>query len=1004
VRRLLQRALAANRPMSPAFFRVVLAAGLALAVIAPHAALAQVTAIWYQAVQPNQLVGDIQPHLVQASDTVFFNVSTSATAFSMNAGSPATLFGLSMAGAKDVLRVGSFEGAPPPYYTPGPVLNFQPGNGFCGGFWSRFWIREVVPAGDGTLARFAADFEVDCQGGGTTYGEVRYNSYVPLSANQPGGWTTPDVFTLRTAGPVPAGVQGFSNTAYIYGINAPAPISIANGEYSINGGPFTSGPGTINNHDSIALRAIAQPGVPFTDATVNIGELSTSFRVLTYAPGDAFTAYSVYNIDAGSSTMEAWDAAARMGGFGYPNTLRVAWGTDASTYVDMDFEPGQSRILAPGVYELTSSTSYSSTAPLMSLDYRNMVCYGPGRFVILDYAADADGNLLRLAIDFEHRGCYGGSTFGEIRYNTTVPLSRFKPRDAAPDDFTLLAQNPMKSGDLALSNTISVMGTTQAQPISIAGGEYSVNGGAYTSAAGIAQPHDHITVRAHAPAADGATASATLAIGAVSRDFSLTSYAPGTTLSGLYLSTLGFMLAPMNVVRAQYGSIVVSPLVGDDLTVYIGSNLVVGQVYNIGSVSHPGTNCTGGTSRMYVRDAAYDVSGVATRFAGDFEWDCYGGPPLYAQVRFNSTVPFSELLDTTWRTDASVPRRIDLNGDGKSDYIIRQPNGSYTAVLMDGATTLSSAALTAVGGDLTILQVGDFDGDGKTDLIVENPDTSVEVWLMDGTSVKASATLMPAGRGWVVSHTGDFNGDGKTDLVWTNVLDGSVGVWLMDGISTLQRATMLVPHSGFSPIGVGDFDHDGKSDILWRNRDGTTSIWLMDGLTIREKGPVMSANTTWRAVKLGDFDGDGYTDILWQNLVDGSVSMWLMHGRTIREKGNVMPAGGWSPLLVGNFDADGNSDIVWRNTDGSLGLWLMNGRTVAQRKSLAGAGSKYLPLMLTDTDGNGLNEIVYEDVTNIFSGAAQWIVNGTTITGGAGVPTTASTLGFTLFDGHDYKH
>jgi len=26
-----------------------------------------------------------------------------------------------------------------------------------------------------------------------------------------------------------------------------------------------------------------------------------------------------------------------MGGFGYPSTLRVAWGTDASTYVDMDF-------------------------------------------------------------------------------------------------------------------------------------------------------------------------------------------------------------------------------------------------------------------------------------------------------------------------------------------------------------------------------------------------------------------------------------------------------------------------------------------------------------------------------------------------------------------------------------------------------------------------------------------------------------------------------------------
>ena len=976
---------------------------LALGLVAQ--AQAQVTAIWYQAVQPNSLVPDTLPHLVQASSSVFFNVTSSMTSIGMDEGSTPLHFGFSTQGG--ALAEGSFEGALPPYYDSGPTIYFSPKNGNCGGYFSRFWVREVGPAGNGTLARFAMDFEIDCQGGGgTVYGEVRYNSAVPLSTSLPAGWTTPDAITFRTAGPLAAGLQGLSNTAYIYGINTAAPISIANGEYSINGRPFTSIPGTINNHDSVAVRAIAQPGVASTDAALTIGGLVTPFRVLTYAPGEAFTAYSIYNVDGSSSTTEAWDLAAGLGGFGYPSTLRVAWGNTLDTAVDLNFEAAQSAILAPGVYESSSSTSYGAAAPTLTMDYHNTVCDGPGRFVILDYAFDSDGTLLRLAVDFEHASCYMAKpVFGEIRYNTTVPLARMKPQGSPPDDFRLIAQNPMPAGTLAGSNTISVMGTTESVPISIAGGEYSVNGGTFTSASGMVQPHDRIAVRARAPSAYGATAAATLDLGGVSRDFSLTTYAPGTALSGLYLGTLGFMLAPTNLVRAQYGEIIVSPLAGDDLTVYIGSNLVVGQVYNnIASVSHPGTNCTGGTSRLYVRDAAYDVSGVATRFAGDFEWDCYGGPPLFGQVRFNSTVPFSELLDTTWRTDASGQRPIDLNGDGKTDYIIRQPTGAYTAVLMDGSTTLSSAALGAAGGDLTILQTGDFDGDGKTDLIVENPDTSVEVWLMDGTSVKASATLMPAGRGWVVSHIGDFNGDGKTDLVWTNVLDGSVGVWLMDGIAQLQRATMLVPHSGYSPIGVGDFDHDGKSDILWRNVDGTTSIWLMDGLTIREKGPIMAANTTWRAVKLGDFDGDGYTDILWQNLVDGSVSMWLMNGRTIREKGNVMPAGGWSPLLVGNFDADGKNDILWRNTDGSLGLWLMSGRTVVARKSIASPGSKYLPLMLSDTDGNGLNEIVYVDTSNIFSGAAQWILNGTTITGGAGVPTTASSLGFQLFNGHDYKH
>ncbi len=71
----------------------------------------------------------------------------------------------------------------------------------------------------------------------------------------------------------------------ITGINAPAPISVSGGSYSINGGGFTAAPGFITNLQTVALRTTSSGftnGSGSATVTLNIGGVIGSFTVTTY--------------------------------------------------------------------------------------------------------------------------------------------------------------------------------------------------------------------------------------------------------------------------------------------------------------------------------------------------------------------------------------------------------------------------------------------------------------------------------------------------------------------------------------------------------------------------------------------------------------------------------------------------------------------------------------------------------------------------------------------------
>ena len=105
-----------------------------------------------------------------------------------------------------------------------------------------------------------------------------------------------------------------------------------------------------------------------------------------------------------------------------------------------------------------------------------------------------------------------------------------------PDPFAFLAVTDAALSALVVSNPITVTGIEIGVPITVSGGEYNLNGGAFTSAPGTANPNDVVRVRQTASALAATTTTAVLSIGSGSAarvsSFAVTTAGSGTTGGG----------------------------------------------------------------------------------------------------------------------------------------------------------------------------------------------------------------------------------------------------------------------------------------------------------------------------------------------------------------------------------------------------------------------------------------------------------------------------------------
>jgi outer membrane protein assembly factor BamB len=321
----------------------------------------------------------------------------------------------------------------------------------------------------------------------------------------------------------------------------------------------------------------------------------------------------------------------------------------------------------------------------------------------------------------------------------------------------------------------------------------------------------------------------------------------------------------------------------------------------------------------------------------------------------------------------------DLNGDGKSDVLLRNSsNGQIDGVLMNGYTATASATFMAPGSGWTATHTADLNGDGKADILWRHTDGRVAAWLMNGLVSTGGAIFMSAGSGWSVTHTADLNGDGKADILWRHT-DGRVAVWIMEGLGATSGAILLAAPNAWSITHVADLNGDGKADILLRNTDGTVAVWLMNGTTITAGATLLAAPNAWSITHTADLNADGKADILWRN-TDGTVAAWLMNGTSLADSNTFMAAGsGWSITHMVDLNGDGKADILWRNTDGSTATWIMNGLGSTGGASLIPAPNSWTVTYTGDLNGDGKTDLIWRHPDGRL---AIWLMNGAAQTAG----------------------
>jgi hypothetical protein len=94
--------------------------------------------------------------------------------------------------------------------------------------------------------------------------------------------TTPDPFAFAPRTGVTTGAWITSEARAIAGINAAAPLTIADGQYSIDGAAFTSAAGTIGNGQALRVRHVSASTTGATvESTVTVGAVAAAFRSTT---------------------------------------------------------------------------------------------------------------------------------------------------------------------------------------------------------------------------------------------------------------------------------------------------------------------------------------------------------------------------------------------------------------------------------------------------------------------------------------------------------------------------------------------------------------------------------------------------------------------------------------------------------------------------------------------------------------------------------------------------
>jgi len=547
----------------------------------------------------------------------------------------------------------------------------------------------------------------------------------------------------------------------------------------------------------------------------------------------------------------------------------------------------------------------------------------------------------------------------------------------APDAFSFTPQTNVPLNTQTVSNTITVAGINTSPSISIVGGIYNINGGAFTATPGNVVNGDNVTVSLASANAYSTVTSATLTIGGVSATYNVTTIPP-TPAAFSFTAQVDVPLDTWIISNTVYLSSLASPtnisIVGGEYSIDDGAyTALAGTVANaqtvtvrvLSSVDYFTTTSTTLTVGAYITN--FDATTLVDTVPDVFVFIPHVNVPL-ASTQTSDTIIVTGLGDSSPISIAGG--KYSINGGLYTSVAGLVNNNDTVSVQLIAATTAATntqAVLTigGVGGTFNVrTQSGnyDFNGDGISDILWRHNTTGDNIIWKSASSATTQPVAIRSIPDWIVAGIGDFDGDGFSDILWRNNRIGVNTIWLSGDSATTQSVGRLT-NLDWTVAGIGDFDGDTVSDILWRNtRLGINTIWKSGNSATRQKVGRLT-NLDWTVAGIGDFDGDTASDILWRNTRIGVNIIWLSGNSATTQRVSRVNNLDWTVAGIGDFDGDGVSDILWRNNlIGVNTIWLSANSATRQAVGRI-ANLDWIVAGVADYDGDGISDILWRNTT-----------------------------------------
>ncbi|MFN6964765.1 MAG: hypothetical protein ACK4S4_13500 [Pyrinomonadaceae bacterium] len=333
-------------------------------------------------------------------------------------------------------------------------------------------------------------------------------------------------------------------------------------------------------------------------------------------------------------------------------------------------------------------------------------------------------------------------------------------------------------------------------------------------------------------------------------------------------------------------------------------------------------------------------------------------------------------LDVTAGAVPTGKANVDINGDGKTDYVLAR---GTTTPLAEAAPVDNPEIdrIMETRGPKTIGQLR-----GQTDAAAPLAPPIFWYTLINGTGAFSAPQWGDAATDFLTPS--DFDGDNKSDYtVWRPGAPGSATFYILQSATNTVRLETF-GQTGDDPAVVGDYDGDGKSDpAVYRCPPNTSSpgqcFFFYRGSFNNPSGNVTYVPWGFGVSGnffplLGDFDGDGKNDFCIQRSNPSAPTQGQF---VLLKSGGGTEFVDWGLssdfLIPGDYDGDGKSDFCVRRTvSGARQHWVLTRTGATFQRTWGVTGDQSIP---GDYDGDGKTDFAVWRPSATAGQSAFWIEN-----------------------------